>query len=189
MVVAGISLLVLLPVMLLVAIAIKLDSPGPVFVVQERVRQGARPFRMYKFRSMVRNAEAMLAELRLLNEAEPPLFKIKRDPRLTRVGRYLRRFSIDEIPQLFNVLAGDMSLVGPRPPFAHEVAEDPLRQRLRLERVPGMTGVWQVSGRSELGYEQMMQLDLKYARDWSLAVDLKILLLTPLVVLTGQGAH
>jgi lipopolysaccharide/colanic/teichoic acid biosynthesis glycosyltransferase len=144
---------------------------------------------MFKFRSMVTNAGDLMASLASLNEATPPLFKIHKDPRITRVGRHLRRLSIDEIPQVFNVLGGDMSLVGPRPPFAHEVEYDRRRQKIRLQQLPGMTGLWQVSGRSDLGYEEMIALDLRYVRDWSILLDLSILLRTPLVVLSSRGAR
>lgn len=188
-VVAGLALVALSPLMLIVAVAIKLDSPGPVLIGQERVSKGLRPFRMFKFRSMVANASELMASLAPLNEATPPLFKIQKDPRMTRVGRHLRRLSIDELPQVINVLLGDMSLVGPRPPFAHEVDYDRRRQKIRLQHLPGMTGLWQVSGRSDLGYEEMIALDLRYVRDWSLLLDLSILFRTPAVVLSAKGAR
>jgi lipopolysaccharide/colanic/teichoic acid biosynthesis glycosyltransferase len=188
-VVAALVLLLLAPLTLIVAIAIKLDSPGPVLMGQERVSKGLRPFRMYKFRSMVANASDLVASLAPLNEATPPLFKMQKDPRVTRVGRHLRRLSVDELPQVLNVLRGDMSLVGPRPPFAHEVEYDQRRQKIRLQHRPGMTGLWQVSGRSNLGYEEMIALDLRYMRDWSILLDLSILLRTPAVVLSGRGAR
>jgi lipopolysaccharide/colanic/teichoic acid biosynthesis glycosyltransferase len=184
-----IALTLLGPVMLIAAAAIKLNSPGPVFIRQERVSKGLRRFRMLKFRSMVVNADELLPMLEALNEATPPLFKMKNDPRMTRVGRHLRRLSIDELPQLINVLKGDMSLVGPRPPLVHEVAFDYRRQSSRLRRPPGMTGLWQVSGRSDLGYDDMIKLDLRYVREWSLVLDFIILLRTPAVVLTGRGAR
>ena len=186
---ATVALVLLAPVMLIVAIAIKLDSPGPALIGQERLSKGLRPFRMFKFRSMVANAGDLVASLALLNEATPPLFKIQKDPRLTRVGRQLRRLSIDELPQVINVLRGDMSLVGPRPPFAHEVEYDRRRQKIRLQQLPGMTGLWQVSGRSDLGYEEMIALDLRYVRDWSILLDLSILFRTPAVVLSARGAR
>jgi lipopolysaccharide/colanic/teichoic acid biosynthesis glycosyltransferase len=183
------ALIVLGPLMLAVAIAIKLDSPGPVLIVQERVSRGLRKFRMYKFRSMVANADELMPSLQALNEATPPLFKIRNDPRITRIGRHLRRLSVDELPQLINVLRGEMSLVGPRPPFMHEVAQDRWRQTMRLRHAPGMTGLWQVSGRSDLSYEAMIALDLRYVREWSIGLDLSILLRTPTVVLKGKGAR
>jgi lipopolysaccharide/colanic/teichoic acid biosynthesis glycosyltransferase len=183
------ALLVLGPLMVAVAIAIRLDSPGPVFIAQERVSKGLRTFRMFKFRSMVANADELVASLQALNEATPPLFKIRNDPRITRLGRYLRKLSIDELPQLFNVLRGEMSLVGPRPPLVHEVLHDRWRQSIRLRHSPGMTGLWQVSGRSDLTYDTMIALDLKYVRDWSIWLDMAILLRTPTVVLKGKGAR
>ena len=189
LVVALLVITVTWPLMLLVAIAIRLDSPGPVFISQVRVRDGLRKFQMLKFRSMVVNADELLPLLGEFNEATPPLFKMRNDPRITRVGRWLRRLSIDELPQVFNVFWGEMSLVGPRPPLPHEVDFDRRRQSIRLRRRPGMTGLWQVSGRSDLGYEDMISLDLRYVRDWSFALDLSILLRTPSVVLTGRGAR
>jgi lipopolysaccharide/colanic/teichoic acid biosynthesis glycosyltransferase len=183
------ALIVLGPLMLIVAIAIKLDSPGQVLIAQERVSKDMRIFRMFKFRSMVVNADELMPSLQALNEATPPLFKIRKDPRVTRLGRHMRRLSIDELPQLFNVLRGEMSLVGPRPPFMHEVMQDRWRQSMRLRQAPGMTGLWQVSGRSDLSYEAMIALDLSYVRDWSMWLDLKILVRTPVVVLKAKGAH
>lgn len=183
------ALALLIVPMLLIAVLIKLDSRGPVLLGQVRIGRDLEPFRMYKFRSMVANAAAMQTALAELNEASGPLFKMKRDPRLTRVGRLLRRTSLDETPQLFNVIKGEMSLVGPRPPLGHEVAHDRGRQALRLRAIPGMTGAWQVSGRSDLSYEQMIALDLDYLDGWTIGRDLKILLKTPDAVLTGKGAR
>jgi lipopolysaccharide/colanic/teichoic acid biosynthesis glycosyltransferase len=183
------ALILLGPLMLAVAVAVKLDSDGPVLIGQERVSKGLRTFRMFKFRSMVANAGDLVGSLQALNEATPPLFKIRNDPRMTRLGKHLRRLSIDELPQLINVLRGEMSLVGPRPPLVHEVEYDRWRQSARLRQAPGMTGLWQVSGRSNLGYEAMIALDLHYVREWSILLDLSILLRTPLVVLKGRGAH
>jgi lipopolysaccharide/colanic/teichoic acid biosynthesis glycosyltransferase len=182
-------LILLTPMIVVVAVAIKLDSPGPVLIAQERVSKGLRTFRMFKFRSMVANASELIGSLQAFNEATPPLFKIRRDPRVTRVGRHLRRLSIDEVPQLINVLKGEMSIVGPRPPLRNEVESDRWRQSFRLRQAPGMTGLWQVSGRSNLGYEAMIALDLSYVRDWSILLDLGILMRTPAVVLSGRGAH
>ena len=185
----GASLLVILsPLLLLTAGLVRVDSAGPVLIGQDRVGRGLRPFRIYKFRSMVAGAEEMRESLLHLNEAEGPTFKIRNDPRLTRIGRFLRRSSLDELPQLWNVLRGDMSLVGPRPPFSHEVEHDLLRQRARLRVSPGMTGLWQVCGRSNLNYEAMVRLDLRYVRGWSFLNDLRILLRTIPVVITGKGA-
>jgi lipopolysaccharide/colanic/teichoic acid biosynthesis glycosyltransferase len=188
LVVSAACLLLSLPVMLVIAIVVRLDSPGPVFVGQERVGRGLRTFRMYKFRSMIPGADLLQTELWPLNDATPPQFKLRRDPRLTRVGRVLRRRSLDELPQLYNVLRGDMSLVGPRPPILQEVRADYLRQLHRLRSRPGITGPWQVSGRSLLDYEQMVSLDLRYEREWSFWEDVAILARTVPAVLTGRGA-
>jgi lipopolysaccharide/colanic/teichoic acid biosynthesis glycosyltransferase len=175
-------------VFLAAAIAIKLDG-GPVFFRQERVGTNGRGFRIVKFRSMVVDAEARLAALQAANEAEGPLFKMTRDPRITRVGVILRKYSIDELPQLLNVLAGTMSLVGPRPPLPAEVAtyEDAARRRLLVP--PGMTGLWQVSGRSTLSWDESVRLDLRYVESWSMALDLTILWKTVGAVLRGRGAY
>lgn len=178
-----------LPVMGLIALLIKLDSPGPVFFVQERVGLHKRVFRMYKFRSMYRDAEARLKEIEHLNEAEGPIFKIRNDPRVTRVGRFLRRTSLDELPQLFNVLKGDMSLVGPRPMSLRDVnLFDRGIQRKRFSVRPGLTCLWQISGRSNLPFSRWLELDLEYIERWSLWLDLKILFKTIPVVLRGSGA-
>jgi exopolysaccharide biosynthesis polyprenyl glycosylphosphotransferase len=188
--VAGTLILIaILPLLLLVALIIKLDSPGPVFFFQERVGKDGRRFRMVKFRSMRRDAGQLLATLRAQNEATGPLFKMRADPRVTRAGRLLRRFSLDELPQLFNVLAGDMSLVGPRPPIPAEVAEYEGWHMARLRVVPGLTGLWQVSGRSELSFDEMVRLDLRYIRTWTLALDLKILARTIPAVFSAHGAY
>ena len=176
------------PLMGLIWLVIKLDSNGPALICQDRVGRGLRPFRMYKFRSMVNQAESLLPGLLDRNETEGPIFKMRYDPRITRVGRYLRRLSMDELPQLINVLRGEMALVGPRPPFTDEVIQDYLRQAIRLQCPPGMTGVWQVSGRSDLSYEMMIGLDLGYALHWSLARDLAILIRTVPAVVSGRGA-
>jgi len=175
--------------MLLIALAIRLDSPGPVLFRQTRVGRGGRPFTLYKFRSMVAEAEMARASLAELNQADGPLFKIKDDPRCTRVGRILRRFSLDELPQFYNVLRGEMSLVGPRPALPEEVAQYQDWHKKRLEVTPGLTGLWQVRGRSELTFDEMMLLDIYYAENWSLGLDLRILLETIPKVLTGQGAY
>ncbi|MDO8689491.1 MAG: sugar transferase [Dehalococcoidia bacterium] len=188
----SISVLVLLvtsPILLLVALAIKLDSRGPVLFTQERLGRCGKPFKIYKFRSMKAEAEKEVAKLVNLNEAEGPLFKIREDPRLTRVGRWLRRVSLDELPQLFNVLKGDMALVGPRPPLASEVGLYQEWHRKRLEAAPGVTGLWQVSGRSELPFDEMVMLDIYYIENWSPGLDAKILLRTLPAVLSGRGAY
>jgi lipopolysaccharide/colanic/teichoic acid biosynthesis glycosyltransferase len=173
----------------LVALAIKLDSPGSVLFRQERVGKGGKPFTLYKFRSMGVGAEGQKELLRDLNEANGPLFKIKEDPRVTRLGRLLRRLSLDELPQFYNVLRGDMSLIGPRPPLSEEVAQYQPWHMRRLEIAPGMTGLWQVSGRSELPFDEMALLDIYYIEQWTPALDVKILLRTIPTVLFGDGAY
>ena len=186
---AAAGLLILAPLFALVALAIKLDSPGPIFYRQRRLGKHGMPFHMLKFRSMHVDAERRLAELVALNEASGPLFKMKNDPRVTRVGRWLRRLSIDELPQLFNVLRGEMSLVGPRPPIPAEVEQYEDWQFGRLRARPGITGLWQVSGRSEVPFLDMVRLDLHYIRNWSLTLDLAIILRTIPAVLTSRGAY
>ncbi|MBL0058304.1 MAG: exopolysaccharide biosynthesis polyprenyl glycosylphosphotransferase [Elusimicrobia bacterium] len=173
----------------LLAILIKLDSPGPVFFRQERVGYKGKNFKIFKFRSMSTDAEDRLEELRHLNERPGPLFKIKKDPRITRVGRWIRRLSVDEIPQLFNVLAGDMSLVGPRPQLPKEAESNDEWARKRLNVLPGISGLWQVSGRAQLSYEEMIELDVFYIEHWSPGLDLKILLKTIPTVFGRQGAY
>ncbi len=173
----------------LLAILIKLDSPGPVFFRQERVGYKGKNFKIFKFRSMSTDAEDRLEELRHLNERPGPLFKIKKDPRVTRVGRWIRRLSVDEIPQLFNVLAGDMSLVGPRPQLPKEAESNDEWARKRLNVLPGISGLWQVSGRAQLSYEEMIELDVFYIEHWSPGLDLKILLKTIPTVFGRQGAY
>jgi lipopolysaccharide/colanic/teichoic acid biosynthesis glycosyltransferase len=173
---------------LLIAIAIKLDSRGPVFVVQTRTGRFGRTFRMIKFRTMCEDAEFLLPTLRDQNEASGPIFKMRDDPRMTRFGRWLRRASIDELPQLLNVFVGSMSLVGPRPPLPHEVAVYSQYQMGRLAVKPGLTGLWQVSGRSLVGFDDMVDLDLEYIRDWHLSRDIWILARTFPAVVSGRGA-
>jgi len=174
--------------MLPAAILIKLTSRGPILFKQVRCGLNGRQFVMYKFRSMVDNAEQLRVELDALNEMDGPVFKSSRDPRVTPIGKFIRRFSIDELPQVFNVLRGDMSLVGPRPPLPQEVARYERWQRRRLSMKPGMTCLWQISGRNEVSFEDWMKLDLTYIDNWSLLLDLKILLKTVPVVLLGRGA-
>jgi exopolysaccharide biosynthesis polyprenyl glycosylphosphotransferase len=173
------------------AIMIKLTSPGPVFFRQRRAGLNGRPFMMFKFRSMVSNAEQLKQELASLNEMSGPVFKITNDPRVTKVGRVLRKLSFDEFPQLFNVLMGDMSLVGPRPLPVEEVSRfDDLAHRRRLSVKPGLTCLWQVSGRNEVSdFKEWVRLDLEYIDHWSLWLDFKILWWTIPVVLLGKGAH
>jgi lipopolysaccharide/colanic/teichoic acid biosynthesis glycosyltransferase len=170
-------------------VAVKLDSPGPVFFRQVRVGKDGRPFEILKFRSMCVGAEAKQAELADLNERSGPLFKVTCDPRVTRVGRFLRKSSIDELPQLWNVIRGEMSVVGPRPalPAESEQWSPELRERLRV--LPGITGMWQVSGRAEADFELYRRLDLYYVDNWSLTHDIRILLKTIVVVFAGRGAY
>jgi lipopolysaccharide/colanic/teichoic acid biosynthesis glycosyltransferase len=187
---SSIGLVLTLPIFVLVGVLIRLTSKGPAFFTQDRCGLGGRTFRFYKFRTMVADAEARKAELAHLNEMSGPVFKIARDPRITRVGAFLRKSSIDELPQLWNVLKGDMSLVGPRPPLPDEVARYDARQAQRLSVVPGITGLWQVSGRSSLpDFDNWLALDLAYAQRQSLGLDLQILLKTVLVVVTAKGAQ
>jgi exopolysaccharide biosynthesis polyprenyl glycosylphosphotransferase len=187
--VAGLGLLALAPLLLAVALAIKLGSRGPVVFRQERIGLRGRPFTLLKFRTMVAGADRLLEGLREQNEADGPLFKLRHDPRVTSVGRFLRRYSIDELPQLVNVLKGEMSLVGPRPPLAAEVALYEEWQLDRLEVRPGITGLWQVSGRSELPFEEYVRLDLFYVENWSIAYDLFILSKTIPLLVSARGAY
>jgi exopolysaccharide biosynthesis polyprenyl glycosylphosphotransferase len=186
---AGFLILLASPAMILVAVLVRLESGGPVLFRQERVGIEGNHFHMLKFRSMVIDAEARLGELTRKNEGSGPLFKMKNDPRVTRIGRFLRRFSVDELPQLFNVLSGSMSLVGPRPPLPSEVAayENDVRRRLLVK--PGLTGLWQVSGRSNLSWQDSVRLDLYYVENWSLAGDLVIILRTVRAVFRSTGAY
>lgn len=187
--VAAAGITVASPLLLLIALLVKLDSRGPVLFRQERVGIGGQRFNMLKYRSMVPDAEARLSELMHKNEGHGVLFKVKSDPRVTRAGKFLRRYSLDELPQLFNVLAGTMSLVGPRPPLPREVEayEQDVRRRLLVK--PGLTGLWQVSGRSNLSWQDSVRLDLYYVENWSLAGDLVILLRTVRAVFGSTGAY
>jgi exopolysaccharide biosynthesis polyprenyl glycosylphosphotransferase len=181
-------LVLLLPLMAVVAVLIKLTSPGPVFFVQNRVGMNQRLFKLYKFRSMVADAEARKFSIAHLNERDGPAFKIENDPRITRIGKFIRRTSIDELPQLFNVLSGEMSLVGPRPPLPEEVKRYEWLFRKRLSVKPGVTCIWQISGRNNVSFDRWMQMDHEYIENWSLWLDLKILLKTLPAVLTSRGA-
>ncbi|HUU55884.1 MAG TPA: sugar transferase [bacterium] len=183
------GILLFMPLWLLIVALIKIDSRGPVFYRQERLGKDGRPFRIFKFRSMVVGADEMLPELANFNEMDGPIFKIKKDPRVTRVGKILRKFSIDEFPQLINVLKGDMSLVGPRPPIPDEVEKYERWQYKRLTVPQGLTGLWQVSGRNLLTFEEMVRLDIYYIENWSLWLDLKVLLKTIPVVVLMRGAY
>ena len=187
--VAAVGLVLCAPLFLLIALAIRLDSPGPIIFRQTRVGLRGRHFEMYKFRSMHVGAEEQQDMLADMNEADGPIFKIRDDPRLTRVGRVLRRLSMDELPQLVNVLRGEMSLVGPRPPIPAEVEKYQEWHKKRLEAPPGMTGLWQVSGRSRLSFDEMVLLDIYYIENWSLWLDFKILMRTIPKVLLGEGAY
>jgi exopolysaccharide biosynthesis polyprenyl glycosylphosphotransferase len=183
------ALMVLLPVLAVIALAVRADSPGPVLFRQVRVGLHGRPFTIYKVRTMVVDAEHRLAEVQSRNEADGPLFKLSDDPRVTRVGRLLRRTSLDELPQLVNVLTGSMSLVGPRPHLPAEVERFGVELARRVLVKPGLTGLWQVSGRSDLSWEDSVQLDLRYIENWTLALDLYILWKTTRAVLRGWGAY
>lgn len=180
---------VVLPVMLFTALAIKLESPGPVIFRQERVGKWGRRFTCYKFRSMSMDAEARKAELMASNEADEVVFKIRHDPRVTRVGQVIRKLSIDELPQVFNVIKGDMSLVGPRPPLPIELEYYQFDTFRRLDAVPGLTGLQQVSGRSDLPFKRWVELDIQYIRDQSMKKDIEILFKTIPAVLSRKGAY
>ncbi|MCB0110482.1 MAG: sugar transferase [Caldilineaceae bacterium] len=177
------------PLMVGIALAIRFDSAGPVIYKQERVGKNGKTFACYKFRSMVVDADARRHEIAQLNESTGPLFKMRNDPRLTRVGRFIRRFSLDEIPQLYNVFRGEMSIVGPRPNLPAEVEEYEEWHKKRLAASPGITGLWQVSGRSDLTFDEMVLLDIYYVENWSLALDLHILLRSIPAVLGARGAY
>lgn len=186
---SGVLLVLTSPILAATAIAVKLDSPGPAFFRQERVGLYGESFTCYKFRSMYIDAEARKRELMEENEADGPVFKMKQDPRVTRVGRFIRKLSIDELPQLVNVWRGEMSLVGPRPAVPKEVAEYAFEERRRLDAVPGLTGLQQVSGRSDLDFKRWVELDLEYIAEQSLLKDVEILLRTIPAVISGKGAY
>jgi exopolysaccharide biosynthesis polyprenyl glycosylphosphotransferase len=186
---AGIALLVLAPLLAALAVAIRLADDGPALFTQIRVGKDGRTFKMYKFRTMVVDAERRLAELRGRNDLDGVLFKMRRDPRVTAVGARLRKWSADELPQLINVFRGEMSLVGPRPPLPDEAARYAEHVRRRLVMKPGLTGLWQVNGRSDLSWEESVRLDLRYVENWSFALDLQILWKTFSVIFRGSGAY
>jgi exopolysaccharide biosynthesis polyprenyl glycosylphosphotransferase len=189
-VVATVVLVLLSPVLLVTALTIKLSDGGPVLFKQRRVGRGGEPFEVLKFRSMVTDAERIRDQhLEAQNESEGVLFKIREDPRITRFGRFIRRFSIDELPQLINVLRGEMSLIGPRPALEREVQQYQVHVRRRLDVRPGMTGLWQVSGRSDLDWDDTVRLDLYYVDNWSMIQDLVILLRTFKAVVSSNGAY
>lgn len=184
------ALIVLMPFFILLAILIKLDSRGPVFFVQDRVGRYGRHFRFYKFRSMYQGAELEKAKLLSQNQStDGVIFKMKKDPRITRVGRFIRKTSIDELPQFFNVLFGDMSLVGPRPPLPSEVQKYTLEDRKRLNIKPGLTCLWQIKGRSDIPFKEQVRLDKEYIQAQSLKQDLVILLRTIPAIISGRGAY
>jgi lipopolysaccharide/colanic/teichoic acid biosynthesis glycosyltransferase len=186
---SGLALICLAPLLGLLALLVRLSSPGPIIFRQQRVGAGGRPFTFYKFRSMYVDAEARKAELMAQNEADGPVFKMKNDPRVTPIGRILRRYSLDELPQLWNVFRGDMSLVGPRPPTPNEVPGYQAWQRQRLRLKGGLTCTWQVSGRSDVSFEEWMRMDARYAKQRGLRTDIKLILETIKAIFTGRGAY
>ena len=188
-VVSGAAILLLAPLLAVTAILVKGTSPGPIIFSQWRAGRGERPFKFYKFRSMVNDAESRKSSLRLVNEKEGPIFKIKADPRITPVGRVIRRLSIDELPQLFNVLKGDMTLVGPRPPVMDEIESYERWQRQRLEITGGLTCIWQVSGRSEVSFDDWMRMDVRYKQRRTLRMDIRLIMKTFGAVFSGRGAY
>ena len=186
---AGFALIALSPLFLFVAALIRFDSKGPIFFSQTRVGKDGRLFRFHKFRSMIPNADALKITLMNQNESDGPAFKMKEDPRVTRIGRFLRKSSLDELPQLWNVVRGDMSLVGPRPALPSEVKSWEYWQYQRLAVEQGCTCIWQVSGRSDTNFQQWMRMDLEYVQKWSIALDIILIVRTILVMLTGKGAY
>jgi len=186
---SALGLFVLAPVLLVLGLIVRLDSRGPAIYKQTRIGRDGRPFTMWKFRTMVRDAEARKADLADSNQQQGPLFKLRQDPRITRAGSWLRRWSLDELPQLMNVVSGDMSLVGPRPALPEEAAmyRDHVRRRLAVK--PGMTGLWQVNGRADLSWDESVRLDLRYVENWSFMLDLQILWKTGAAVIRGSGAY
>uniref|UniRef100_UPI000592951F sugar transferase n=1 Tax=Nocardia concava TaxID=257281 RepID=UPI000592951F len=186
---AAAALLAALPVMVIAAIAIKLTSPGPVFYLSERIGLDGAPFRMIKFRSMRTGADRDLGDLLAANDGAGPLFKMREDPRVTSIGRILRKYSLDELPQFINVLRGEMSVVGPRPPLRGEVERYDRKVRRRLLVKPGLTGLWQVSGRSDLSWDESVRLDLSYVENWSMVQDLLIIRKTIFAVARSDGAY
>jgi exopolysaccharide biosynthesis polyprenyl glycosylphosphotransferase len=185
---ASLGLLALLPLLALLALAVKLDSPGPVFYTAKRIGRKGRTFDCYKFRTMVPNADQLQADLAHRNQRDSILFKIVDDPRITRLGQFLRKYSLDELPQLYNVIRGDMSLVGPRPPVASEVEQYDLPHLRRLDVLPGLTGLWQVEARQDPSFDSYISLDTAYIENWSLLLDIKILVRTVAVVFAGTGS-
>ncbi|SKA88640.1 exopolysaccharide biosynthesis polyprenyl glycosylphosphotransferase [Caloramator quimbayensis] len=183
-----IGIICLSPVFIITAIAIKIDSKGPVFFIQDRCGKDGRIFKFYKFRSMVADAEQQLSKLKHKNEMSGPVFKIREDPRITKVGKFIRKTSIDELPQLFNVLKGDMSIVGPRPPIDREVRQYTPYQRQRLLVKPGLTCYWQVMGRNNIDFDEWVELDIKYIKERNLWIDLKLIYKTFFVLFGDENA-
>ena len=182
------ALLVLSPLLLAIAICVKLDSNGPVFYTSERIGKKGRVFKCIKFRTMVRDADGRRTEIMHMNERDGVLFKISNDPRITKLGRFLRKYSLDELPQFWNVLRGDMSIVGPRPPIASEVREYEPKHLRRLDVTPGITGLWQVQARKDPSFDNYISLDVTYIENWSIWLDVKIIARTIGVVLAGTGS-
>lgn len=183
------GIIIMIPIFIIVSISIKIGSKGGVIFSQQRVGKDGKIFKMYKFRSMIVNAEELLDKLKESNEMTGPMFKIREDPRITKVGKFIRRTSIDELPQLFNILKGEMSLVGPRPNLPREVAEFDENHRLKLLAKPGLTCYWQVMGRNEIGFEQWMKLDIKYIEERNTFIDLKLIWKTFFVLFGDKNAH
>lgn len=186
---ALLCLIILSPLMLLIAILIKIEDKGPIFYKQLRVGKNGRKFKMYKFRSMFVNADQMLDSLRDMNDVNGPMFKMKNDPRITKIGHFLRKHSLDELPQFFNVIKGDMSVVGPRPPLPSEVDEYSDYDKQRLLVIPGCTGLWQATERNEVGFNEMVQLDIKYIKEASFLFDLWIICKTIEIVIKPNGSY
>ncbi len=186
---SALALIILAPVFLFTAIAIRIDSKGPIFYTQYRVGKNGKEFKMFKFRSMCSDADQKLKEIYHLNEKNGPIFKISNDPRVTKIGRIIRKLSIDELPQFINIIRGEMTIVGPRPPLINEVKQYTQYQTQRLSVIPGLTCYWQISGRSDLSFQEWVELDLKYINERGLLTDLKIILKTIPVVLFGIGAY
>lgn len=186
---SGLAIIVLSPILFIVAVAIKMESKGPVVFCQKRIGKDGKEFYMYKFRSMCVNAEDILKKLEEKNEADGPVFKMKDDPRVTKVGKFIRKYSIDELMQLFNILKGDMSIVGPRPALPNEVEEYDDFAKNRLKVKPGLTCYWQVMGRSDIGFDEWMQLDVKYIKEMNFWLDIKLIFMTIPAVFKGDGAY
>jgi lipopolysaccharide/colanic/teichoic acid biosynthesis glycosyltransferase len=186
---ATVALLVFSPLFVITSLAIAITSPGPLLYISERIGRHGVPFRFFKFRSMRMDADSWLTDLQDVNEADGPIFKIRQDPRITTVGRWIRKLSLDELPQLFHVLSGKMSLVGPRPPIPSEVEEYGEWEFQRLLAKPGLTCIWQVSGRSDVDFATWVEMDLEYIQNWSLGLELKLLVKTMPAVWSGRGAY